>query len=201
MVRIRLRRVGAKNQPSYRVVVTDSRSPRDGRFIEKIGFYNPRTEPTTFELDEARALYWLGKGAQPSEAVRRLMANRGTLARYDRLRAGEELESLVAEAEQQAAATPAVDPRTRRDDLIPAAGTKTIATETKPAAAAAEPEVEPEAAEAEVEPEAPEMEAETPDEVAESEVEPEVEAEAETAEDVAETEAEAVEDAAETETE
>lgn len=144
MVRIRLRRVGAKNQPSYRVVVTDSRSPRDGRFIEKIGFYNPRTTPTTFELDEARALYWLGNGAQPSEAVNRLMVNNGTMERYARLRKGEDLEALLAEAEEQAAAAQAVDPRTRRDDLIPAAGTTKAAVVTK-----VEPEAEPEAEEAE----------------------------------------------------
>lgn len=73
MVRIRLRRVGAKKQPSYRIVVAHSESPRDGRFIERIGFFNPRTEPETVEIDRERALYWLSQGAQPSEAVARLM--------------------------------------------------------------------------------------------------------------------------------
>jgi small subunit ribosomal protein S16 len=115
MVRIRLRRVGAKNQPSYRVVVADGRSPRDGRFIEKIGFYNPRTEPSTIEIDEERALHWLGSGAQPSGAVRRLLVKAGTLDRFERLQKGEALEALLAEAESIAAAKKPVDPRTRRD--------------------------------------------------------------------------------------
>ncbi len=99
MVRIRLRRVGLKGQPSYRVVVADQRNARDGRFIEIIGFHNPRTEPPTDELDEARALYWLSVGAQPSEAVVPLLKRTGTMARFERLRKGESLETLVAEAE------------------------------------------------------------------------------------------------------
>ena len=70
MVRIRLRRQGAKKQPSYRVVVADQHSPRDGRIIENIGFYNPRTEPETFHIDLERAIYWLNQGAQPSEGCR-----------------------------------------------------------------------------------------------------------------------------------
>ncbi len=113
MVRIRLRRVGSKNQPSYRIVVADRRSPRDGRFIEKIGFYNPRTEPETVVLDEARALYWLSVGAKPSEAVERLMRNQGTLERLKRFQAGEDMEALIAEGEAMVAAMPEVDPRTR----------------------------------------------------------------------------------------
>ncbi|MGF1504632.1 MAG: 30S ribosomal protein S16 [Anaerolineae bacterium] len=120
MVRIRLRRVGARNQPSYRVVVANKRSPRDGRFIEAIGFYNPRTEPATVEIDEERALYWLSNGAQPSEAVERMLRNQGTLDRLERLRAGEALEDLLAEAEAALAARTPVDPRTRRDDIKPA---------------------------------------------------------------------------------
>jgi small subunit ribosomal protein S16 len=99
MVRIRLRRVGLKGQPSYRIVVADQRNARDGRFIENIGFHNPRTEPPTDELDEARALYWLSVGAQPSEALVPLLKRTGTTARFERLRQGESLEALVAEAE------------------------------------------------------------------------------------------------------
>ncbi|MEA3335893.1 MAG: 30S ribosomal protein S16 [Chloroflexota bacterium] len=83
MVRIRLRRVGAKKQPSYRVVVANSESPRDGRFIENIGFFNPRTEPETVELKEDRALYWLSVGAQPSDAVRRLLVNAGVMEQHE----------------------------------------------------------------------------------------------------------------------
>ena len=76
-VRIRLRRTGAKQQASYRVVVADVRSPRDGRFLENIGHYNPRTEPATVEINEERARYWLSQGAQPSDAVARLLEKRG----------------------------------------------------------------------------------------------------------------------------
>lgn len=77
MVRIRLQRVGAKGQPSYRVVVADQESPRDGRFIEIIGHYNPRNDPPSFDVKEDRALYWLRVGAQPSEAVSRILKKAG----------------------------------------------------------------------------------------------------------------------------
>ena len=77
MVRIRLRRQGAKKQPAYRVVVADQHAPRDGRIVENIGFFNPRTEPETFSIDVERARYWLGVGAQPSEAVARLLKAAG----------------------------------------------------------------------------------------------------------------------------
>jgi small subunit ribosomal protein S16 len=72
-VRIRLTRVGSKKNPIYRVVVADSRSPRDGRFIEIIGRYNPQTNPSTIELDEQKVRDWLSKGAQPSDTVARLL--------------------------------------------------------------------------------------------------------------------------------
>jgi len=114
MVRIRLRRVGAKKQPSYRIVVADLRSPRNGRFIENIGHYNPRTEPTTMWVKEARALYWLSVGAQPSGTVHRILKILGTLGRLERLQAGEPMEVLLAEAEAQTEARPQVDSRTRR---------------------------------------------------------------------------------------
>ena len=81
MVRIRLRRMGAKKQPTYRFVVADARSPRDGRFIEILGHYNPRTEPKTLVVDEAKAKEWLAKGAQPTPTVRRLLAERGVMER------------------------------------------------------------------------------------------------------------------------
>jgi small subunit ribosomal protein S16 len=81
MVKIRLRRMGAKKQPTYRFVVTDARSPRDGRFIEIVGHYNPRTEPKTVVLDEEKIKTWLAKGAQPSDPVRRLLAARGLVER------------------------------------------------------------------------------------------------------------------------
>jgi small subunit ribosomal protein S16 len=123
MVRIRLRRVGLKKQPSYRIVVADRESPRDGRIIENIGFFNPRTEPVLVTIDEGRALHWLSVGAQPSEAVARLLKNLGTLERLERLKKGETLEVLVAEAEAAVAARPPVYMKTRR----PAPVTKGIA--------------------------------------------------------------------------
>ena len=89
MVRIRLRRVGAKKQPHYRVVVADSHAPRDGKFIEVIGHYNPRTEPPTVEIDAERALYWLSVGAQPSEAVRRMLDKMGVIAHAEAIKRGE----------------------------------------------------------------------------------------------------------------
>lgn len=82
MVKIRLRRMGMKKQPSYRIVVADSRAPRDGKYIESIGFYNPRTEPPTVQIDEERALYWLGVGAQPTEAVARLLEKTGVMEKF-----------------------------------------------------------------------------------------------------------------------
>jgi small subunit ribosomal protein S16 len=77
MVRIRLRRQGAKKQPSYRVVVADQRSPRDGRILENLGFFNPRTDPETCKINTERARYWVGVGAVPTEAVARLLKAAG----------------------------------------------------------------------------------------------------------------------------
>jgi len=113
MVRIRLRRMGSKKQPTYRIVVCDKEAPRDGAFIEVVGKYNPRTEPETVIVEEARALHWMKVGAQPSDAVQQLFRKTGTLARYERLRKGEPLDALLAEAAAQAAAAPAIDPKTR----------------------------------------------------------------------------------------
>ena len=81
MLKIRLRRTGARHQPSYRVVVADSRAARDGAFIDQLGHYNPRTEPPTVVIDEEKALDWIRKGAQPSDAVRQLLKTLGTLER------------------------------------------------------------------------------------------------------------------------
>jgi small subunit ribosomal protein S16 len=76
-VKIRLTRVGSKKNPIYRVVVADSRSPRDGRFIEIVGRYNPQTEPSTIDLDEVKIKDWVAKGAQPTEPVAKLMKAAG----------------------------------------------------------------------------------------------------------------------------
>jgi small subunit ribosomal protein S16 len=75
--RIRLARVGSKKNPVYRVVVADSRSPRDGKFIEIIGRYNPQSDPSIIDLDEAKVKDWIAKGAQPSDTVRRLLKAKG----------------------------------------------------------------------------------------------------------------------------
>lgn len=79
MLRIRLRRVGKTKQPQYRVVVADSRAPRDGAFVETIGHYNPLTDPATVRIDAEKARLWLSRGAQPSERVQRLLASQGIL--------------------------------------------------------------------------------------------------------------------------
>ena len=79
MLRMRLRRVGARNQPSYRIVVADSRAARDGAFVDYLGHYNPRTEPPTVVIDEKKARKWLSVGAQPSEAVQRIIDKMGEL--------------------------------------------------------------------------------------------------------------------------
>lgn len=124
MVRIRLRRVGLKKQPSYRIVITDQRNPRDGSFIEVIGQYNPRTRPSTELLDEARALHWLSVGAQPTEAVEGILRRSGTLDRFARLRKGEALDTLLAEAAAAVAAAEPVSPRTRYPAPEAGQGTK-----------------------------------------------------------------------------
>lgn len=98
MLRIRFRRMGLKRQPTYRVVVTDQRKARNGAYLEVIGFHNPRTRPHTDEINEERVLYWLSVGAQPSEAARRLLDRLGTMARFERMKKGESLETLVQEA-------------------------------------------------------------------------------------------------------
>lgn len=77
MIKLRLRRMGAKKKPNYRIVVADARAKRDGRFIETIGFYNPLTEPSTIRVDDERARYWLGEGAQPTERVAKLLKIQG----------------------------------------------------------------------------------------------------------------------------
>jgi small subunit ribosomal protein S16 len=113
MVRLRLRRIGAPKQPSYRVVAADSESPRDGRFLEVLGFYNPRTSPATIELKEDRIFDWLGRGAQPTESVAQIFQSAGLLNRYERYKAGEALDTLMVEA-AAAADTRRPDPKTSK---------------------------------------------------------------------------------------
>jgi small subunit ribosomal protein S16 len=98
MVRIRLRRVGFRNQPSFRIVATDKESPRDGRFLEILGSYNPRTNPSTLEIKEDKVFHWLSVGASPSASVTQLFKQVGLLDRFERFSKGEPIEKLLEEA-------------------------------------------------------------------------------------------------------
>ncbi|MPZ48002.1 MAG: 30S ribosomal protein S16 [Dehalococcoidia bacterium] len=184
MLKIRLARVGKKKQPTYRVVVADARAPRDGAYVEIIGHYNPRTEPTTFVIDGDKVKDWMAKGAQPTDRVEKLLANEGLVPARDWGAA-----SLAAAAKREA------NKRTPRAAApeAPAAAAPATATAVAEAPAAepqaeaasepeavTEPEAEPEAAEAEPEAAteaAPEAAAE-PEPEAAAEPEPEAEAEA-----------------------
>lgn len=114
MVRIRLRRVGLKGQPSYRVVAADKEMPRDGRFLEILGFYNPRTQPSTIHLKEDRVYHWMKNGALPTESVEQIFKSAGVLDRFDRFKKGEAVEALVAEA-TEAEARRAAPSNTRKN--------------------------------------------------------------------------------------
>lgn len=196
MVRIRLRRAGGKGQPTHRIVAADKESPRDGRFIEILGDYNPRTEPSTIRIKEDRVYHWLSVGAQPSDAVLQIFRIVGLMERYQRYKDGEDIAVLLAEG-KQIEKKRNVDPRTRRDDLVkkskPKKKVKPAEEETpepvaevveeqvdeEPEAPAAEvaPEPEPAEAEAGVQPEteAPDEKVEPEDMIPEVEVEPEPE--------------------------
>ncbi|MHB9110007.1 MAG: 30S ribosomal protein S16 [Armatimonadota bacterium] len=102
-VKIRLRRVGAKKQPAYRIVIADARAPRDGRFIEIIGHYNPLTEPSDVVINNERALHWLRSGAQPTESVQRMLVKTGVWSEYT----GEPMPELPAKPEPKVEETPA----------------------------------------------------------------------------------------------
>jgi len=112
-VKIRLTRVGKKRQPSYRVVVADSRSPRDGRYIEQIGRYDPTADPSIVEIDNERAAYWMERGAQPSSQVRKLLEISGSLAarpiKDRKVHVVGEAAQLAAEAEPVAAPEPVAE--------------------------------------------------------------------------------------------
>lgn len=89
-VKIRLKRVGKKKAPSYRVVIADSRSPRDGRIIENIGWYNPLVEPSAIHIDEEKAIGWLKNGAQPTESVASLLKRSGITERFEQSKSASE---------------------------------------------------------------------------------------------------------------
>ncbi len=81
-VKLRLKRMGAKQRPFYRVVAADSRFPRDGRFLEVVGTYNPITKPAEITIDEEKAIYWLSKGAQPTETVKNILSKQGIMKKF-----------------------------------------------------------------------------------------------------------------------
>ena len=114
MVRIRLRRIGLKGQPTYRIIAADKEAPRDGRFLEILGVYNPRTNPATIHIKEDRVFHWMKNGALPTESVAQIFKSSGTQARFDRFKKGEAVEALVAEA-AEAEAKRGAPSKTRRD--------------------------------------------------------------------------------------
>ncbi len=97
-LRIRLMRMGAKKRPSYRVVVADSRAPRDGKFVDQLGYYNPLTDPATVHIDVERAVSWLHKGAQPTETARGLLRRAGVLRVYAEQKTAAKLARKAARA-------------------------------------------------------------------------------------------------------
>ena len=203
MVRIRLRRAGGKGQPTHRIVAANRESPRDGRFIEILGDYNPRTEPSTIRTKEDRIYYWLSVGAQPSDAVLQIFRVVGLMERYQRYKDGEDIEVLVAEG-KQVEKDRNVDPRTRRDDLVKVGSPKKKEEPVEEVAVDAEADADAEADVPDVEAEADvpdtEIEADVPDAVAEpaaDEVEEQEVQETEAVVPDAEVEAEAVDAEAE----
>jgi small subunit ribosomal protein S16 len=100
MVRIRLRRIGLKGQPTYRIVAAEKEAPRDGRFLEILGFYNPRTHPSTIHVKEDRLFHWMKNGALPTESVEQLFRTAGIQDRFERFKKGEPIETLLQEAEE-----------------------------------------------------------------------------------------------------
>ena len=116
MVKIRLMRVGKRKQPSFRVVVADSRSPRDGRIIEAIGHYHPRSDPSVIDIDSERALHWLSRGAQPSDSGKVLLQITGTWSAVT----GEEAPGPAGRAQATTAASVKATPAASVEDEPPA---------------------------------------------------------------------------------
>lgn len=100
MVRIRFRRMGLRGQPSYRIVAADKEASRDGRFLEILGFYNPRTDPATISVKEERVFHWMTNGALPTESVGQVFKSFGLLDRFERFKKGEPIEQLLKESSE-----------------------------------------------------------------------------------------------------
>jgi len=141
-VKIRLTRKGKKKQPTYRVVVADSRSPRDGRYIEQIGRYDPRQEPSLVEIDTDRAKYWIDNGAQPSDAVHKLLVISGLLepkrVRQPKVHVVDEKAQKAAVVEDAAVVAAAAEAEVAAEEEAPAA--EAPVEETPAAEADAAPE-------------------------------------------------------------
>ncbi len=131
MLRIRLRRVGLKKQPSYRMVIAENEWPRDGRFLEIVGRYNPRTSPETIEVEEERMYHWMKNGARPTESVAKLLTKQGTMGRYERVQKGEDLQAVLAEAQTAAETARANTPRRTNVDTVAAKSKKNLKTGQK----------------------------------------------------------------------
>jgi len=106
MLKIRFRRTGSKRRASYRIVVAPSTAPRDGKFLEILGQYNPRHDPPTVVVKEDRLFHWLSNGAQLSDSLKRVLESKGIMDRYARFKAGESLDEPAAEAEVEAEVEP-----------------------------------------------------------------------------------------------
>ena len=138
MLRIRLRRTGQKHQPSYRLVVADQNARRDGDFVEIVGHYNPRTEPSTIVVNEERIRYWLGVGAQPSDTVHRILHKQGLTTVDPRKQATKP--SRVEREAAEVAAKAAVEAREAAAKAAAEAEVAKVAAEAEAAKAAAEAE-------------------------------------------------------------
>ncbi len=151
-VKIRLMRMGKKKQPSYRVVVADSRSPRDGRIIESIGRYDPREEPSLVEVDNDRAVHWLQVGAQPTERAQKLLEISGAWARY-KIARGEvytvpDRPAQVPAGDEPAAVSEEEEPVVSTEGDVPAAAVADAESTSEAPTAAAATEAEPAPADA-----------------------------------------------------
>ena len=136
MVRIRFRREGSRHQPFYRLVVTEKESPRDGRFLEIIGHYNPRTQPATMDVKEDRLIHWLKAGALPSKSALKVLKTCGAWARWERVQKGEAVDAVLASRPEPSP----VDPRTKREAAEAGMGTGKKKAKRAEAAAAAQAE-------------------------------------------------------------
>lgn len=121
MVKIRLKRMGAKRRPFYRLIVADSQSPRDGRFIDQLGYYDPLTDPATIKIDEEKVSNWLSRGAQPSESARELLRRSGVLggggARAEVTATGAAATQAPAAVAEATDPTPVESSRSEDDDV------------------------------------------------------------------------------------